>query len=398
MKHLVSNTVILSIYACIMTLFSGCEQEPQYKEYVYPMPEITKMYPEVGYPGQRVTITGTNFGEWIQALKMSFGGVDASNVLSCKNNCIVVEVPNGAVSGEVALQTWNNPAVKVGSYKVYPTPVLTKIESDNEAGANMATTGDLVTLTGSNFGDDQSLVEVRFNGIVASMESFTSEKIVVRTPEYTSGLVTLTIRPEANGDPLVLVGTGLMDPDARGDVTAIFLKNSVAPFSPNGNINQWVRPDGWLFNSEFNGSSLTFTNDYPDGLIALQCGWGQSGKKQNAKMYQTATFPKGEYEFELDFVEVNKQSGRFGVYFAIAEGEGENAIPNLVEDNREGTGKKWYLETDVVGSYGINGSMNPHKKTLAVKLEQTTRLTIGFVTQLNNTGCVKVSYIKIIRK
>lgn len=34
-----------------------------------------------------------NFGDRTEAVKVLFGGIEAENVLSCKDNCIVVEVP-----------------------------------------------------------------------------------------------------------------------------------------------------------------------------------------------------------------------------------------------------------------------------------------------------------------
>jgi len=307
----------------------------------------------------------------------------------------VVEVPEGAVAGEVTLQTWNNEPITVGTFKVYPTPMVEEIFSHNtEYGSNMAVEGDLVTIKGANFGTDKSLVEVKFNGTVAPIESLVDEQIVVRTPAYTSGLVTVTIRPETNANSIVLTGTGLMDPQATGDVTSIFLQNSVAPFSPSGAVGTWAIATGWHTSGGFDGATtLQFTEENPDGLFVLEC-WG-SNKKENAKIYQVATLPKGDYVFELDFVQIAKEAGRFGVHFVIAEGDG--TIPNLVANGDifdaadENVAK-------VIGSYAITGSMDPHTKEIAVHLDETKQLTMGFVTQLNKKGTVKLSAIRINRE
>lgn len=396
MKYsLIKNTLGLLALISFPVLFAGCEQDAKFKTYVYPTAEISEMYPKLGYAAEKVTFTGTNFGDRKEALKIAFGGVAVSNILSCNNNCVVVEVPEGAVAGEVTLQTWNNEPITVGTFKVYPTPMVEEIFSHNtEYGSNMAVEGDLVTIKGANFGTDKSLVEVKFNGTVAPIESLVDEQIVVRTPVYTSGLVTVTIRPETNANSIVLTGTGLMDPQATGDVTSIFLQNSVAPFSPSGAVGTWAIATGWHTSGGFDGATtLQFTEENPDGLFVLEC-WG-SNKKENAKIYQVATLPKGDYVFELDFVQIAKEAGRFGVHFVIAEGDG--TIPNLVANGDifdaadENVGK-------VIGSYAITGSMDPHTKEIAVHLDETKQLTMGFVTQLNNKGTVKLSAIRINRE
>lgn len=396
MKYsLIKNTLGLLALISFPVLFAGCEQDAKFKTYVYPTAEISEMYPKLGYAAEKVTFTGTNFGDRKEALKIAFGGVAVSNILSCNNNCVVVEVPEGAVAGEVTLQTWNNEPITVGTFKVYPTPMVEEIFSHNtEYGSNMAVEGDLVTIKGANFGTDKSLVEVKFNGTVASIESLVDEQIVVRTPAYTSGLVTVTIRPETNANSIVLTGTGLMDPQATGDVTSIFLQNSVAPFSPSGAVGTWAIATGWHTSGGFDGATtLQFTEENPDGLFVLEC-WG-SNKKENAKIYQVATLPKGDYVFELDFVQIAKEAGRFGVHFVIAEGDG--TIPNLVANGDifdaadENVAK-------VIGSYAITGSMDPHTKEIAVHLDETKQLTMGFVTQLSNKGTVKLSAIRINRE
>ena len=396
MKYsLIKNTLGLLALISFPVLFAGCEQDAKFKTYVYPTAEISEMYPKLGYAAEKVTFTGTNFGDRKEALKIAFGGVAVSNILSCNNNCVVVEVPEGAVAGEVTLQTWNNEPITVGTFKVYPTPMVEEIFSHNtEYGSNMAVEGDLVTIKGANFGTDKSLVEVKFNGTVAPIESLVDEQIVVRTPAYISGLVTVTIRPETNANSIVLTGTGLMDPQATGDVTSIFLQNSVAPFSPSGAVGTWAIATGWHTSGGFDGATtLQFTEENPDGLFVLEC-WG-SNKKENAKIYQVATLPKGDYVFELDFVQIAKEAGRFGVHFVIAEGDG--TIPNLVANGDifdaadENVGK-------VIGSYAITGSMDPHTKEIAVHLDETKQLTMGFVTQFNNKGTVKLSAIRINRE
>ena len=48
MKKLLKNIGGILVLAAIGILFARCEQDPQLKKYVYPMPEVTGMTPNVG--------------------------------------------------------------------------------------------------------------------------------------------------------------------------------------------------------------------------------------------------------------------------------------------------------------------------------------------------------------
>ena len=45
--------------------------------------------------------------------------------------------------------------------------------------------------------------------------------------------------------------------------------------------------------------------------------------------------------------------------------------------------------------YRITDNKNPHQKDLTVILDEETEVTIGFVTQLNQEGWVKLSSINV---
>lgn len=71
MKKLLKNIGGILVLAAIGILFARCEQDPQLKKYVYPMPEVTGMTPNIGYVTSQVVITGTNFGNEAKAVKSS---------------------------------------------------------------------------------------------------------------------------------------------------------------------------------------------------------------------------------------------------------------------------------------------------------------------------------------
>ncbi|HJD76863.1 MAG TPA: IPT/TIG domain-containing protein, partial [Bacteroides reticulotermitis] len=190
MKHLLKNTFALHLLAMVTSmLIVGCEQDPQIKKYVYPMPEVSGMTPSIGYVTSQVVITGTNFGDRTESVKVLFGGVQATKVLMCKNNRIAVEVPENAVSGDVTLQVWTNEVGVIGQYTVLPTPHIQAVVSDNESGAGVAEPGDKVTILGENFGTDASLISVDFNGTPATDIALIDEKTIEATTPvgYASG-------------------------------------------------------------------------------------------------------------------------------------------------------------------------------------------------------------------
>ena len=71
MKFLFKYTFHLAILACVSALFSGCEQDPKYRVYDYPVPVVESIYPTDGYVTTQVVITGTNFGDRAEAVKVS---------------------------------------------------------------------------------------------------------------------------------------------------------------------------------------------------------------------------------------------------------------------------------------------------------------------------------------
>lgn len=149
-------------------VYRVASQDPQLKKYVYPMPQVTGMSPNIGYVTSQVVITGTDFGDQPKAVKIFFGGVQATDIVMCKNNRIAVKVPENATSGEVTLQVWTNEVGTIGQYTVLPTPYVESMQSDNNAGTGIAEPGNKITIKGENFGNDPSVVSISFNGTPAA--------------------------------------------------------------------------------------------------------------------------------------------------------------------------------------------------------------------------------------
>ena len=95
MRNLFNNSIKGLLLGALTLLVFGCEPEANIKEYVYPAPVITEVSPLEGYEGDQVIILGEDFGDRVEAVSVNFGGIPVENIYSCKNNMIVVQVPEG---------------------------------------------------------------------------------------------------------------------------------------------------------------------------------------------------------------------------------------------------------------------------------------------------------------
>ena len=400
MKNIFNLLSSLSLWAVFAALMAGCEKDANFKMYEYPMPKPTGISPSEGYIQSRVLITGTDFGDQVEAVKVFFGGVEADSVLMCKNNRIVVKVPDAAVTGAVSLEVWGKSVDSVATFTVLPTPTIVSVRSDNGLGEGVAAAGDLVTITGTNFGTDASVISVSFNGTSADFELVDEEHIVATAPAgYASGSVYVTI----NG--MRLTGDAMMNPESKGDVTIFYLENYARPFQQipyisgqEGDRNMAV-PQGWTVND----AAKSFVNKNADqsagkvgGMftgngtsLGMQAGWGGSGSASsitNGKMYQSTVIPAGTYSMEISYVECNVANKA-----CIVLMKGNAELPDL-----EGIASASGI---IASAYFTSNSVsndNPGVETLHFTQDEDTEVTFGFVATFGNNSYFKVSDIKLI--
>ena len=343
------SSLNLLMAAALAAFGSGCEKDAAFKQYVYPVPSITEFYPASGYAGSQVAISGTEFGDQIEAVGVTFGGVEVENILSCTNNRIIVQLPEGAQSGKIGLKVWNHETESAGEFTVIPTPVIASVVSDHPAGELFAAAGNSITITGSNFGGDPANVSVTIQGL--------ENDVPVTPTEVTETEIKFTLPAdysEDGGTILLNIGgyeleaqSSLINPDAEGDVTGLFLKNYKQPF-----------------------------------LIA--------------------TLPKGEYTFTVNVVENVKESGTYGVAFVVVEGV-QIPLFNKEESNGNTNGVKQCtynpVPDEVLAWKQITSPTisEPVQYTCSCTLADTKEVAIGFVSKMKGTNTVKMSEIKIER-
>lgn len=381
MKQILSKSIKGFLAACLLLMWTGCEEDAKYRTYVYPAPEVTGMSSNIGFAGSSVSIFGTNFGNHAEAVKVTFGEIPAISLLSVKNNCIVVEVPEDAISGEVAVTVWTNTAI-AGEFTVAETPTVTAIASNNANGTMVATGGDVVTITGTGLGTFAEETSVSFNGTPATLSSVTDTEIVVTAPDnFNTGQVILTI------NSLDITAGAMMNPDKSGDISEAFLSNYQQPFTANdmttaqaGTKMTWATPDDWTINDAIKtatntGASetcggLNFADD-ENGQLIMQSGWGLSAFT-NGKLYQTATLPKGVYTLTVDMVQYSIRSG--SLYLAATRGGEIADIDNLPSGD------------SVLGCTSVTGSSSTACTIASTfTLTEVTEVSMGFVATFSST-------------
>lgn len=400
MKHSFGYIISLPLFVMAIMLFYGCEKDANFKTYEYKMPQVEGISPSFGYVKSQLLITGTDFGNESEPVRVYFGGVVADTVLMCKNNRIVVEVPEDAVSGEVDLKIWNNEVKNIGTFTVLPTPQVLSITSSNTIATNVAAAGDEVKITGSGFGTDASVIGISFNGTPAEFTLVDEENITVKTPEgYVSGNVVITI----NG--LEIIAGAMMNPASKGDVSIFYLKNYKRPFiqedyvdGQRGDGNMAV-PSLWIVND----AAKCYVNKNAEqsagkvgGMFAkanalgMQVGWGGAGSATsitNGKMYQSFTLPAGAYRLEVSYIECNTTVDETRIVLV----EGFQEIPdleNVSDDN-----------TIIYGKFTKNEGLSesaPGVETLRFTLSEQKEVTFGFVATFPNNKYFKISDIKLI--
>ena len=397
----------LNIVCCltaVVLLGTSCEKGPQFREFNYPAQVPSGLSPASGYPMTNVTITGTNFDSLKGAVKVWFGGIQVTNIVSVKGNEIVVQVPANAVSGKVTLQVWTTKVDSIGTYTVVPPPVISSIASNNPQ-KNVAFPGDTLTMRGIRFGTDASKLAVAFSGTPANILSPVTDTLfqVVAPASFATGNVTLTM------GGLTLVATpAIINPTAAGDITPYFLGNTGDTAKGGGFTNIAAPYDGrwgvlaapWRSNAaalnKTNGTIGGYGKEawgIPPGYLCWET-WGNTPVTDGI-IYQPTSMalPAGSYTFSFKYyAEVQTNSTVYGVVAA-----GGNGIPALTD-----------LATALASAQCFNGTAigatTPNKtETISIPFTLSTSqvVSMGFLGNLAGAATqgayFRVAWIKLVK-
>lgn len=184
-------------------LITSCHPEFDPQLVTYPDITVEDFTPKAGRPTTEVTIKGTNFGEYPEAAKITFNGVEADEIISYSDTEIVVAVPHNAGSGSVNVQVWTH-LKAVGDFEYIPGATLSSVTPDR------GFSGEVVTLAGTNFGEDPGIITVMFGDVIAEIVSVTDTAIEVLVPETSSGVIRILVDTQLIEGPLFLIGEVLL--------------------------------------------------------------------------------------------------------------------------------------------------------------------------------------------
>src|SRR5258708_6235210 len=143
-----------------------------------PAPSIASLNPVSGVVGTAVTISGANFGATQGTSTVTFNGITATPT-SWSATSVVVLVPAGATTGSVVVTVGGAASNGAGFTVTTPAPSITSL---NPASGLIGTS---VTIAGANFGATQGTSTVKFNGIAATVTSWSATSIIAPVPAGT---------------------------------------------------------------------------------------------------------------------------------------------------------------------------------------------------------------------
>lgn len=327
MKHIIRKWtsmvwVGLGLITALLNSCSDMERDFEGEALVsYPDITVTGFSPSEGTSGTYVTINGTNFGDYAEAAHIYFNGIEATNITNYSDTQITVRVPEDASTGPVSLNVWTHSQTTSNDFTVLAGAELVSIAPTSGYG------GDIVTITGSGFGDDISNVSVYFyNNILANIVSITDTQIEVEVPtDAQTGPITVEvgvqqlIGPEFSASGAAPPGKYIFEFDDPNDLQWFAAQNStftvtdgklVVTFDPvqftgtnkrrsdlqyiiNGALNGVVK-DPWIYTSDYPILAIKYTKPATGNLKPDMTG-GDLGNNT----YQTDFVSSNVYYYDL---------------------------------------------------------------------------------------------------
>jgi hypothetical protein len=153
-------------------------------------PVLTSISPTSGPTGTHVQLNGSNFVQGgVHGVVVFSSNKNATTVYSYSNTQIIVAVPAGVVTGPVFIEFPNVDSNSLTyTDTTPPTPNISSLSPSNGG------IGSAVVVNGTNFGAAQNTSTVTFNGIPATVTSWSATAIGVTVPTMaTTGPVIVTV-------------------------------------------------------------------------------------------------------------------------------------------------------------------------------------------------------------
>jgi len=220
----------------LLVTVNGQQSNPVIYKVLY-TPVLDSFSPTTAVAGTTLTLNGSNFGSPADDVSVSFNssvwtGTKATPVTRSETSLTVV-VPTTAISGniQVLVNGWQSN----GSYlTITPTPSVVSLNPPS------GVAGGLVYVSGNNFGNSQGDGAVYFNGVAASIQSWSNGLIRVYAPaNVTTGAVTVVQNSIISNSDVVFTVLGpslgsIKPPNAAPSATVTVTGSNFAV--PNTNI------------------------------------------------------------------------------------------------------------------------------------------------------------------
>jgi len=171
-------------------------------------PVIRAMDPQFGAPGTRVTITGEHFGDDVREVNVTLGE-HAMRVREVADERLVVEIPEGASSGPVAVTVNQMGPVETDDELRVVQRVSVEGFSPRNGGP-----GTEVTIHGRGFATTAALNDVTLSGQACEIVSAADDRLVVRIPEARSGPLVVSVQNAGEARtraPFVITNAPIID-------------------------------------------------------------------------------------------------------------------------------------------------------------------------------------------
>jgi concanavalin A-like lectin/glucanase superfamily protein/IPT/TIG domain-containing protein len=334
MKSFKNNIPFVLTLLALAAICNSCNKGPDIKTYDYPAPLPQGFSPNIGYAGTDIIITGSSFGDYRNAVKVFFNGIQADTIRSCEDGKIIVKVPAAAISGKVTLQVWTNTVDSIGSYTVIPSPVVKSVTP------NVGFPGDTVIVNGSGFGTDIPKLNVSFNGPNGSIIDATDTLLtVIVPPGFTSGNLVVSVNNFPVTGPVFGALATVPDPayqldfednlnDKMGGTAATYTQGAAATLSYVTGVNgKAVSLAGWPNSATTNNQIIVL----PSAIVKLQKEFSVTcWVNWLGKLNQEPVFDFGETRGNRVALMARMQSGFAGGTAGV------NPVGRLIFENKTG--------------------------------------------------------------
>lgn len=290
------------LFLIMISSFSFCTKDnPNGNDPDHPKvtgnPSIRNISPSSTFAGNKLIITGTNFGIDKSAVIVAFDEVDAE-IISLSNTEIEVVVPPRGEKETVRIRVKvENRTSNIYIFKYdYPAPA---IESLSE---NAANEGSEIDIIGSGFGDVKKDISVTFDGIGSAIVSVSDQLIRVTVPGYT-GKKTVEIQVKVREK---------LSNKVSFSYTDILFSNPVSTRSlPDPTLIK--APDGWFY--------LYATEDIRN--MPIMRSQNLTDWDLVATAFTNSTRPTFEPNGGLWAPNVNYINGKYVIYYSMSVWGGE---------------------------------------------------------------------------